>query len=166
MTHHLPPRNGRHRLDYRPSKLSQASQWIHQRGHKISFSNISVPQLNLHHLIVQPSQLYRQCRIFLESPKSKLSRTIAEAEIALSQDAYMTVYTMVTDRRGRQYESRHYVNPDLAFKRMMLELGESFNVMAEQIRNKLFPAFEQVSEAFTNFAKTMEQSSFSIADGV
>ena len=67
-------------------------------------------------------------------------------------DPYLSTYIMVDGK-----EVRTYVNPKLAFNRMLGELGDHFQEMAQTILDTFMPSFAQMSEAFQEFSKSFEQ---------
>src|SRR6516165_6355680 len=126
MSHRLPSHHGRHRRFYHPSKAYLAFQWIHTRQHRSQMGNgdqdninsTFVQTLSQHRLAVQ--QWYQRCQISLESPKSKLSRITREAEEALANDPWITIYTVDNGKIHKRY-----VNPDLAYARVMGGMAEA-----------------------------------------
>jgi hypothetical protein len=77
---------------------------------------------------------------------------------SLINDPFITVYTMKLNRHGDWVEDRHYVNPKLAFNRMMIGVGNSMMAVRDQMQEKLIPAFADVGEAFQKFADNFNNS--------
>src|SRR6516162_7920068 len=76
--HQLPPRQGRHRACYaQPPVQSQMGRVAFKIGE-------STQMLHSINWSQQLRRLYRQCRTFLDSPSTKLSRQLAEAQAYLS----------------------------------------------------------------------------------
>ena len=110
------------------------------------------PELNFGGIKLRICSRLEQLRRWWEGPLS-LEEIELIAWHAMLNDPYLSTYIMVDGK-----EVRTYVNPKLAYKRMLIEMGEGFQRMAEEIMAKLLPSFEQVAEAFQEFTKNLEQA--------
>lgn len=89
-----------------------------------------------------------------------------EAWARLLNDPFITVYTMKLNRHGEWVEDRHYVNPDLAFKRMSLGVANSMMAVRDMMQEELLPAIAGATKAFTSFGEKLKQSLPPSSDGV
>lgn len=110
------------------------------------------PELNFGGIKLRICSRLEQLRRWWEGPLS-LEEIELIAWHAMLNDPYLSTYVMIDGK-----EVRTYVNPKLAYQRMLIEMGEGFQRMAEDIMAKLLPSFEQVAEAFQEFAKNLEQA--------
>jgi hypothetical protein len=102
---------------------------------------------------------------WLEKPSSaEDERLVAWAH--LINDPFITVYTMKQNSHGEWVEDRHYVNPDLAFKRAMIGTANSMMAVRDKMQSELFPAIENVGKIFSSFLESLEQSLPTSSDGV
>lgn len=115
------------------------------------------PELNFAGIKLRVCSRLEQLRRWWEGPLS-LEEIELIAWHGMLNDPWLSTYTMVQDRHGNWVEDRHFVNPKLAYARMLGELGESFSKMAEQIIASFVPAFEQLAEAFQPWLDSLEQS--------
>lgn len=67
-------------------------------------------------------------------------------------DTFLTTYEFMN---GHEY--RAYVNPKLAYKRALTEMANEFSYVADALLKKFLPSFEDMSKAFQNFAKYLDQ---------
>jgi hypothetical protein len=89
-----------------------------------------------------------------------LSRITREAKEALANDPWITVYTVDNGKIHKRY-----VNPDLAFARVMGSMAEAIEGAVKAFEG-MTPTFVKLGEAFSNFGKAMGQTSFSEPTGV
>ena len=79
----------------------------------------------------------------------------------LLNDPFISVYTMEDG-----VENRQWVNPELAFRRLMIGTANTMSAVRDHIQSEMMPAIAGMSEAFTNFGNAFTQSSVSDSDGV
>ena len=94
------------------------------------------PELNFAGIKLRVCSRLEQLRRWWEGPMS-LEEIELIAWHSMLNDPYLSTYTMVQDRHGNWVEDRHFVNPKLAYARMLGEMSESFSRMAEQIISAL-----------------------------
>ena len=97
---------------------------------------------------------------WFEAPATGEELTLA-AWAALLNDPFISVYTI-----DDGVINREWVNPELAFRRLMIGTANTMSAVRDRIQSEMLPAIAGATEAFANFGEAFKQSSVSDSDGV
>jgi len=76
-------------------------------------------------------------------------------------DATLSTYTFENG-----VEQRKFVNPELAYQRIMLGMTKTITSFRDQMQTEVLPAIEGLGAAFTSFAEGLKQPLLPNEDGV